>query len=226
MKTIPSLWILAACAPALAQGVAADWFPMDVGNQWVYAHESRSAPAKNPHVTRWQTVETITGKLAIPEGTVVLRSVEVRGDTPGGWLQTVFGESHFLIRNDCLYFLNSQAWNEQDRSLRPDYRTQLLAGDDEPEFCFPLSVGETFGKNAPGWTPSRVVGRGRNYAFAPASVSDKAFDVTMHIGSGDETHLWFEKGVGITGMWHWHHGTYDEYRVRLVRFRRASVRAR
>jgi hypothetical protein len=57
-------------------------------------------------------------------------------------------------------------------------------------------------------------------------VSDKTFDVTMHIGSGDETHLWFEKGVGITGMWHWHHGTYDEYRVRLVRFRRASARAR
>jgi hypothetical protein len=227
MKTMLAGCILAICTQAFAQSVTAEWFPMDVGNQWVYARESRGAPAKNPHVVRWQTVETITGLLAIPEGTVVLRRVEVKGDPPGGWLQTVFGESNFLIRNDCLYFLNPQTWNERDRSLRPEYRAQLLAGDDEPEFCFPLSVGKTFGKDAlPGWMPSRVVGRGRNYAFAPASVSDKTFDVVMHIASGDETHLWFEKGVGITGMWDWHHGTYDEYRVRLVRFRRASAMGR
>jgi hypothetical protein len=70
--------ILVLCAHAFAQGVAADWFPMDVGNQWVYARESRGAAAKNPHIVHWQTVETITGLLTIPEGTVVLRRVEVK----------------------------------------------------------------------------------------------------------------------------------------------------
>ena len=226
MKAALSAWFLIASTQALAQGMASAWFPMEVGNQWLYEHESRDTPANNPHVTTWQTVETVTGTLAIPEGTVVLRRVEVKGNPPGGWLPTVYGESNYLVRNDCLYFLTPHdSWNEQEQSLRPEYRTELLAGDVEPEFCFPLAVGKAFGKNdSPGWIPSRVVGMGRGHRLAPDSVSEKAFDVVVHLASADETHLWFEKGVGITGEWDWHNGTYEEYRVRLLRFQPASPR--
>jgi hypothetical protein len=226
MKAALSAWFLIASTQALAQGMASAWFPMEVGNQWLYEHESRDTPANNPHVTTWQTVETVTGTLAIPEGTVVLRRVEVKGNPPGGWLPTVYGESNYLVRNDCLYFLTPHdSWNEQDQGLRPEYRTELLAGDVEPEFCFPLAVGDAFGKNdSHGRIPSRVVGMGRGHHFAPDSVSEKAFDVVVHLASADETHLWFEKGVGITGEWDWHNGTYEEYRVRLLRFQPASPR--
>jgi len=219
MKTALPVYILLLSAQMFAQGAESDWFPMDIGNQWVYEHESRGVPASNPHVTRWQTAETITGTLRIPEGLVVLRHVEMNGDTSGGWLQSVYGESNYLVRNDCLYFLNPQTWNDEEHAVRPNYRAQILAGNADPEFCFPLAVGKAFGKDqTPGWVPSRVVGMGLSGRFAPASVSAKAFDVVVHLVYADETHLWFEKGVGITGMWDWHNGTYDEYRVRLLRF--------
>lgn len=194
---------------------------MEVGDKWTYEHEYREGSAKKPHVMRWQTAESVTGTLTIPEGTVVLREVVVQGDRPGGWLDTVYGESNYLIRHDCLYFLNPQdSWDEQRHGLRPRYRARLLAGDVEPEFCFPLAVGKAFGKDSfPGWIPARVVGTGASHGLARDAVSERAFDVVVHIVLADETHLWFEKGVGITGEWDWHNGTYEEYRVRLLRYR-------
>jgi hypothetical protein len=195
MKAVVPVSILLLSAQVFAQGVVSDWLPMDVGNQWIYEHESRSSPRSNPYVTRWQTVETITGTLTVPEGMVVLRHVEVNGNSPGGWLQSVYGESNYLIRNDCLYFLNPQTWDQQGQALRPEYWAQILAGNADPEFCFPLAVGKAFGKDElPGWVPSRVVGMGRSGRFTPDSVSAKAFDVLVHLVYADETHLWFEKG--------------------------------
>lgn len=221
-KFVLCAWCLIVCAEGWAQDKVSGWLPMDVGNQWVYEHEVRDIPRSNPHVSRWQTVETITGKLEIPEGTVVLRRVEVQGRPAGGWLDSVYGESHYLIRNGCLHFLHDQIWDENEKRLRSAYREQLLAGDTDPEFCFPLMVGKAYGKDSsPGWVPSRVVGMGPRQGFTPASVSKDAFDVLVHLFYADETHLWFEKGVGITGMWDWHNGTYDEYRVRLLRFQKS-----
>jgi hypothetical protein len=208
--------ILIPYAQVSAQSVASDWFPAAIGNQWLYEHEVRDGQRNAPHIWRWQTIETITGSLTTPEGLVVLRRVDVKGDAPGGWLQTVYGESNYLLRNDCLYFLHAQIWDGQEQRLRPEFREQVLDG---PEFCFPLVVGKQYGKYLPpGWVPSRVVGMGPRDGYTPESVSKAAFDVVVHLVYADETHLWFEKGVGITGMWDWHNGTYDEYRVRLVRF--------
>ncbi len=220
MKALLCALIFIPFAQVFAQGTVADWFPAAVGNQWIYEHEVRDSPEDAPHIWRWQTVETITGTLTIPEGLVVLRHVDVNGDTPGGWLQTVYRQSNYLLRNDCLYFLDNQIWNEQEQRLRPEFREQTLAG---PAFCFPLAVGKQYGKDSPpGWIPSRVVGMGPRDGYTPESVSRDAFNVVLHLFNADETHLWFEKGVGITGMWDWHNGTYDEYRVRLVRFQPAG----
>ncbi len=202
-----------------AQSTATDWFPAAIGNQWIYEHEDRDGSRDATNIRRWQTVETITGTLTTPDGLVVLRHVEVKGETTGGWLETVYGRSNFLLRNDCLYFLNDQVWNEREQRLRPEFREQVLDG---PTFCFPLAAGKQYGKDSPpGWIPSRVVGTGPRDGYTPASVSRDAFDVVLHLFA-DETHLWFEKGVGITGMWDWHNGSYEEYRVRLVRFQAAG----
>ena len=192
MKILFAACLVAFCSQAFAQGVAADWFPMDVGNQWVYRHESRDSQVNSPQIRRWETVETISGVRAVPEGTVILRHVEIQGDKPTGWLAAVYSESNYLLRNGCLYFLNPQTWDERERRLQPEYRAQLLAGDAEPELCFPLA----------------------------ASASTRP----LHIGSGDETHLRFEKGVGITSESSFHHGTYGEYRVTLLRFVPAKSR--
>jgi hypothetical protein len=217
MRFIRCAWFLLPCAQLFAQGVVSEWFPATVGNRWIYEHETRGGD----ETKRWQTNETIAGTLSIPEGLVLLRSVEVKGDSPGP--SPLLGESHYLIRNGCLYFLWDQLWNEQDRQLRPEYRKQLLAGDAEPVFCFPLTAGKQFGKDAPpGWVSARVLGMGPREGFAPGSVSKNAFDVVVNLVSANETHFWFEKGVGITGIWDRHHGTYLETRVKLLQFQPAS----
>ena len=228
-------WIAILCAPLAAQDAALEWFPAAKGNQWIYEHEDREGSPERPLIRRWQTTETVTGMLPIPEGSIVLRRVQVQGETPGGWLEAVYGGSHYLLRQGCLYFLDlHDSWDEQTRSLRPEYRTNLLAGNVEPEFCFPLAPGKTYGKDAPpGWSPARVVGMGMAHGFAlmppgdgwtpgapprDLAISDRSFDVLLHRFTPDETHFWFEKGVGITGEWDLHHGTYLEYRVRLLRY--------
>jgi hypothetical protein len=192
-----------------------------VGNRWTYEHETRDGAAKSPKVIRWKTQETIVGTLALPEGTVVLRHVEVEGESPGGWL-TRYGESHYLIRNSCLYFLDKEySWNEQDRQLSPEFRAKLRNGEIAPAFCFPMATGKSFGKDTPSGPPPKVVGQGRGSGFTPSSVSEKAFRIAVNLFTADTTRFWFEKGVGITGEWDLHHGTYSEYRVRLLQFQPA-----
>jgi hypothetical protein len=221
MKVSHCAWFLLPCVQLFAQGVSSEWFPTTVGNQWIYEHEERSAY----ETKRWQTIETIVGALSIPEGLVLLRSVEVIGDSPGPY--PLLGESHYLIRNNCLYFLWDQLWNGEDRQLRPEFRKQLLAGDAEPVFCFPLAIGKQYGKDKPpGWVSARVVGMGPRQGFTPDSVSKNAFDVVVNLVSANETHFWFEKGVGIVGIWDLHHGTYMETRIKLLQFQPASPKVR
>lgn len=223
MKTALLSCILVANSQIIAQGTVSEWFPLHVGDQWVYAHETRTGSPKHPFVYTWNTVETITGTLVIPEGTAVLRRIDFPDREEGdGWIGG-YGESHYLVRNSCVIFLDSQTWDEKERRLLPEFRTKVLAGKIEPQLCFPLTVGASFGKDSPpGWIPTRVVGRGRGHGYAPASVSKSAFDILVFLDYGDKTHLWFEKGVGITGEWDWHNGTYFEYRVRLLQFRPAK----
>jgi hypothetical protein len=78
VKVVICALIFIPFAQVFAQDTVADWFPAAVGNQWEYEHEVRDSPGDAPHVWRWQTVETITGTLAIPEGLVVLRHVDVK----------------------------------------------------------------------------------------------------------------------------------------------------
>jgi hypothetical protein len=217
MRVVHCASFLLSCPHLFGQGVASEWFPTSVGNRWTYEHEVRDGS----DTKRWQTTETITGAERLPEGLVLLRSIEVRGDSPGP--APLLGESHYLIRNGCLYFLWDQLWTDGEHQLRPEYRKQLLAGDVEPVFCFPLTVGKRYGKDAsPGWVSARVVGMGPCEGFIPGSVPKNAFDVVVNVVSGNETHFWFEKGVGITGILDRHQGTYMQTRIRLLQFQPAT----
>ena len=61
---------------ASAQDDPLAWFPLQVGSHWVYEHEWKSGDRNRPDVDRWTTEETITGRVTIPEGVVVLREVK------------------------------------------------------------------------------------------------------------------------------------------------------
>ncbi len=179
--------------------------------------------SRDRHIIQWQTEETIVGTRVIPEGTLVLRHIEVIGDPSGSWLSR-YGRSHYLIRNSCLYFLDTAySWNEQEQQLTPEFRAKLLSGQATQNFCFPLTPGKRFG---PDVTPAKVVGIGIGKGFTPASVSDKAYQVDVHLFDADTTRFWFEKGVGITGEWDWHRGHYTEYRVKLLKFEPAGSHRR
>jgi hypothetical protein len=67
-----------------------------------------------------------------------------------------------------------------------------------------------------------VVGKGAGRHFQAGLISNNSFDILTHIVLADETHLWFEKGVGLTGIWDWHNGTFFEYRKWLIQFTPAS----
>jgi hypothetical protein len=36
------------------------WLPLQVGNRWIYDHESKEVSPQNPEIATWTTEETIT----------------------------------------------------------------------------------------------------------------------------------------------------------------------
>lgn len=200
------------------------WYPLASGTVWVYEHESRQISPRGPEITRWTTVETVRASLAIPEGTVVTRNVEMsKGRPDGSWIGTR-GEFDYLIRQSCIYFLDRQSWDGTVNQLRRDFHEYLLDGRVSPDLCFPLDIGKHWhAANTTEWAWS-VLGRGcAQAAFCPESVSASDFHlVAPQASSGGTAHLWFREGVGITGQWYWHNGTYGELRVRLIRFQAAQ----
>src|ERR1700722_16325145 len=69
-----ALWVSSMMASA--QEDPAAWLPLQVGSRWVYGHESKSGDRNRPDVDRWTTEETITRRVTVPEGLVVLRDVK------------------------------------------------------------------------------------------------------------------------------------------------------
>ncbi len=116
-----------ACGQALAQNAATDWFPVHVGDQWLYAHDTRDengAGRAHPVLHHWQTEETTTGAWTIPEGTLVKRQVRVtEGSPPTGW--RVNPNPAYLLRGDSLYA--EVDWDPSAHRLTPDSLRGLRA---------------------------------------------------------------------------------------------------
>lgn len=119
-----------------ADGVS-EWYPLAIGDEWTYEHESRNGDARNPDVERWKTVETIRGFLERPEGMIVLREVRTLKMspnrpgfviTPNGAVQPLRrtenpGSANYLVRGDCIYFLEYGEWDESSQQLAPTFET-------------------------------------------------------------------------------------------------------
>jgi len=205
------------CSQLLGQEQVASWLPLDVGNRWTYEHEVLSGTAAGPEIVRWTTDETIVGLVHAVEGTVVRRRIVFNGHPDTSWLAG-YGESSYLIRANCIYLVPESDWDSGAQQLRPKFRDRLLNGQESPMLCFPLTIDKEWGSPdlGTGW---HVVGFGRGDKFAPPSVKEQAFHiVSNYFTSGDTMHIWFQRGIGITGEWAWHNGTYFELRVRLLSF--------
>ena len=233
-----ALSVLSAVASAQEDPLA--WFPLQVGSRWVYEYESKSGDRNRPDVDRWTTEETITGRLSIPEGLVVLRELKqlpnpsdqittVRAIAPNGQLRyvqqpdykrrvlTARDREPYLVHGNCIYVVGG-SWDGQRQRLRPEYLKYLTDGAVSPDFCFPLQTGREWGN---GDVPWRVEPAREGVAsFLPAEYGNAIHIFSNHFGSGGWKDVWFQKGVGVVGEHYIHNGTYDEYSKKLLSFLR------
>jgi len=205
-----------AGAPAYAQNDIAEWFPVHAGDKWTYAYETRDENGRgraHPEIRKWTTEETVSVSWTVPEGLVVVR--QVRSTPPAH-------DRAFLIRGDCVY--QDVAWDAAARQIKDEYRKGLATWL-APDFCFPLTVGKTWG--APHGLPDWGVTRPEDAKdWRVAGKRRKTFHVTSisgYPGSGETVDIWFEKGVGVVRQDDIHHGTLGERHVRLVRFEPAVL---
>jgi hypothetical protein len=216
-----------------AQNAVENWFPIHVGDQWIYEHETRDDTGEGRahlEIHRWKTEETIIGSWIIPEGTLVGRQVRVVEGSPHEGYR-VRSDPAYLIRGDCLYS-DEVDWEPSVHLLTLEFRERLLAGHVAPDFCFPLAVGKTWG--APHWGNWRPLAEAKDWQVAGTKTRDplapdknKTFHVTSvssYLGSGMTADIWFAKSLGIVRKEEIHHGTVGEDRTRLIRFEPASQR--
>ena len=76
---------LALFAQTAPNDAVANWFPVHVGDRWIYSHETRDQNSEmvgDVQISQWETEETTTGIWPVPEGTLVGRHVRISGGSP------------------------------------------------------------------------------------------------------------------------------------------------
>lgn len=236
--------VLALCSFSLAASAQEDpltWFPLRVGRRWVYEHEWKSGDRNQPNVDRWTSEETITGRVTIQEGLVILREVKEQGNSTGQTVRTkVLGlngqlrevelpriahpgylvardREPYLVHGNCIYVIG-EGWDRQSQRLRPSYQEYLAKGALSADFCFPLQMGRHWGNNDVPWSVEPA--RAGVASFLPAEYADAIHIFSGHFGSGGWDDVWFQNGVGVVGEHYIHNGTYDEYTKKVVSFSR------
>ena len=206
-----AVWTICLLVPQAAASVL-DWFPLAVGNRWIYSHFSQSGDPHKPIVKNWTTIETVIEHRQTPEGAVVVMGIEQRGEADDGWIAQRH-QTNYLIRGDCVYALH-EGWDMVKLDLTDDYRRQLGAGTAAPDFCFPLEAGQRWGDPHDwGWLVQGIVPAGG----AGTESLTGCYELRCAWSQGPYF-VWFRRGTGITAESYSHQGTYEHYGLRLVQF--------
>jgi hypothetical protein len=206
-----ALLTVSLSVPACAEDVFA-WFPLQVGNRWIYEHSSKTGDPKNPRFANWTTIETVIEHRKLAEGLVAVIAVEQRGSSDGGWIAER-DRTNYLIREDCVYALQ-EGWDIAKLDLTDEYRRQLQAGDASPDFCFPLEAGRQWGNmHDYGWRVEGIVPADR----PGANVLAGTYGLKCAWTQGP-FYIWFKRGTGIAAEAFSHSGTYGEYHRVLKQF--------
>jgi hypothetical protein len=159
----------------------------------------------------------------IPEGILIRRNVSILPPAAPSSSIRIPAESNILVRGACIYYLQDYyGWDSKLHDLSVAFRTALNRGVSLPDACFPLRQGQTW--SVPNlreevWT---VAGKGPKNADDPVSADSQSWRFEASLTSGDQNLLWFQEGVGVTASRTFHHGTYHDERVRLLRFEPAN----
>jgi hypothetical protein len=202
--------------------------PLAVGNRWIYEEEIRQGNPRRPDVERWVQEETTVAVETLREGSLIRRKVRFLGKSaPPAWMR-VPDESNILIRGACIYYLGAHhngwgyGWDSARHELGEEFRQSLNSGDVLPDVCFPLHRGQTWGDPNKGRDLWTVTGIGPKNADDPVSTVAHPWRLEAHLTSGDDNYIWFKTGIGVTAERTFHNGTYDDLRIRLLRFEPAS----
>jgi hypothetical protein len=207
---------------SFSQGVVRQWLPMSIGDRWVYQEEARSGSRVHPDVNRRVRQETTVAGEKIPEGTLLRQKVQIL-DTAAFPVRPRFpDESAILIRGACIFYLSAShhgwGWDPAQHQLTAEFREYVNRGEVLPSACFPLHRGQTWGDPKKGRDLWTVAGVGRKSHDDPLPAGTETWRLEANLASGDDDYVWFRKGIGITAERTYHNGTYDDVRVRLLRF--------
>jgi hypothetical protein len=216
--------LLAGAAPASTAPDSLRYFPLRVGNSWVYRGTMHSAVLNREETATAQVEVTRTVarvKAIAPDAAVVwLRQSRrvLRSNVTAAALREAIPSPRYLV-----YFLDGRAlydityWHAPPRLSPKRLRRELK--DVSPVFIFPLFAGQRF--EEPGaelredgfyqW----VVDRTR-----PVSVEGRTYRRVYRLRyqtCPDTTEIYFIPHVGIARDKYTHHGTIDEWDLRLVR---------
>jgi hypothetical protein len=193
---------------ALLPSSIADWLPSHPGDRWVYEVKILDRDNGHPHVEAWQEEIKTVAIRELPSGTLIERTVTLLNHTaPVRSAATWSPKSDILIRRNCLYFLTG-------KSSQPD---------SVPDVCFPLHAGAMWGDSAKYRDRWLASGQGHKQPTdEPASITPQSWRLEAHRASGDDDYVWFQRGVGVVAKRTFHHGTYYDYQVRLLRFHPAN----
>ena len=212
-----------------------EWYPLQVGNRWIYKHEAKYGSETKPTVEQWTREVTITGHVRVPEGLLVLRTAKVTGGTSSA----PTNQPHpYLIRGQYVY---RAFYDPQKKALRPESKQLLANGTDIPEFFFPLEVGLIWAeKNREDADTARaktgtpiptlahwlVSGRGPHGSMTPGHMPPDAYALYYETVQ-TPLERWFQKGVGILGEASTSRsGSYLETRMMLQKFIPASQKGK
>lgn len=205
-----------------------EMLPMRIGDRWVYEEEILGGDRRHPDVNRWEQEDRTVAIQVIPEGVLVKRTVRFLENTAPPRYLGIRSESNILIHKSCIYYLNDSplgygyGWDSSRHELSSGFRKDLVTNQALPDVCFPLRIGQTWGNPNQGRDLWTVAGLGRKHPDDPASVTKESWRLEANLSSGDDNYVWFQKGIGIVAKRTYHKGTYDDQRVRLLRFQPAS----
>ena len=227
-----------------AEDATLSWYPLQLGNRWIYQKESRNGDMAHPSIERWTTEETVVQSVPVPEvsGTLVTKRTRVLDHTvPPDFIslndstRREPAESRLLTHENRVHVLdgidaqgsacdpnvvNGPCLRPLDPKgrLRAEYRDDSIRGRIPADFCVPMAVGRSWGKVAITSPANEWVWRVEGLNGDPFGWSGgRTFHLWTHLGSGTKMDRWFAEGIGVLQEVSQHHGTYEEGRRLLLR---------
>ena len=211
---------------SFSQDIVRQWLPTSVGDRWVYDVEARSGSRVHPDVEHWVEEQTTVAVENIPEGTLLIQKVRFLNNTAPLLRPRVAGESAILIHGACIYYVSGGqhgwGWDPTQHQLGAKFREYFSRGEILASACFPLRPGQIWGDPKKGRDLWTVAGFGPKSQNDPLPAGPEAWRLEANLASGDDNYVWFQKGLGVIAKRDYHNGTYDDRRVRLLRFEPAA----